>query len=51
MIHMNKLAWALAALGLFAGVACKSADKNSQEMTPAIADASVPVTINVSGMT
>ncbi|MFT7487479.1 MAG: hypothetical protein ACI9F9_003340 [Candidatus Paceibacteria bacterium] len=48
---MNKLALALTGLGLFAGVACKSADSNSQEMTTEVSDAAMPVTLSISGMT
>lgn len=47
---MNKLALALGAFGLFAGVACKSAD-SGQEMNTEITDATAPVTIALTGMT
>lgn len=46
---MNKYALALTAIGLFAGVACKSDDAASYE----ISDAAMahPVTFNIGGMT
>lgn len=46
---MNKAAWALVALGVFAGTACKSDDSNQTfEISES---ASVPVTLSISGMT
>jgi len=44
---MNRYALALAAIGLFAGVACKGDDSSSYQVT----DTASPVTIAVTGMT
>ncbi len=50
---MNKSAWALLALGMFSGVACKSNDTMTTDnnQTFAVADAATPVTFAITGMT
>jgi hypothetical protein len=44
---MNRYALALAALGLFSGVACKGDDSSSY----VVSDSATPMTLAISGMT
>ena len=48
---MNKSAWALLALGLFSGVACKSSDDVSSDANYGVSSAAKPVTLDITGMT
>jgi hypothetical protein len=50
---MNKSAWALLALGMFSGVACKSSDHATADNDHSyeVADASAPITFAITGMT
>ncbi|MFT7669257.1 MAG: hypothetical protein ACI8X5_001957 [Planctomycetota bacterium] len=49
--HMNKSAWALLALGLFSGFACKSSDDVSDDANYEVSSTAKPITLDITGMT
>lgn len=48
---MNKSAWALLALGMFAATACKSDDAMTSNHNYEVTEVATPVTLKITGMT